>query len=126
MGRTRSWKVLKWKVRNEIEKIEVEKFGRSTKVRGEVGKFELKLETGPFQLRLVLSNFAEFLPTSFGSFQHRLALSNLNRNFPTKNFSTSRSFQLPFPTSCILSPSLTSGTCKLRAFQCHLGYYNHG
>ena len=52
LERTRSWKVLSWKVENEFGKIEVEKFEpklesswRSWKVRGEAGKFELKLES---------------------------------------------------------------------------------
>ena len=51
---------------------------------------------GSFQLRLVLSHFAWFFPTSLGSFQ-------LQRDFPTYNFPTSRSFQLPFPTTRIPS-----------------------
>ena len=47
-----------------------------------------------FQLRSVLSNFNRFIPISLGSFQ-------LRRNFPTSDFPTSRSFQLPFPTTHI-------------------------
>jgi len=41
-----------------------------------------------FQLRSVLSNFARFF-------------ANFNRFFPTSDFPTSRSFQLPFPTTHI-------------------------
>ena len=52
MERTRSWKLISWKVQNEIGKIEVGKFEpklesswRSWKVKGEVGKLGLKLES---------------------------------------------------------------------------------
>merc|ERR1711917_77925 len=51
-----------------------------------------------FQLRSVLSNFTRFFPTSIGSFQFLLALSNFSETFQLK---TSRSSQLPFPTTRI-------------------------
>ena len=38
LERTRSWKVLSWKVRNEIGKIEIEKFGPKLESTTEVGK----------------------------------------------------------------------------------------
>ena len=53
MEKSRSWKVLSLKVRNEIGKIEVGKFEpklesswRSWEVRDEVGRLGLKLESG--------------------------------------------------------------------------------
>ena len=66
VGKTKSWKLLCWKVLNEIEK-------------NEVGKFGPKLE------KFLL------LSTALKTFQLRLVLSNLNGNFPTSRF-----FQLPF------------------------------
>merc|ERR1711911_335112 len=49
---------------------------------------------GSFQLCSVLSNFNRFFPISLGSFQ-------LQGKFPTSDFPTSRSSQLPFPTTRI-------------------------
>ena len=52
VGKTRSWKVISGKVRHEIGKNKVGKFGlkleslgRSWKVTVEVGKFSIKLES---------------------------------------------------------------------------------
>ena len=52
LERTRSWKIISWKVQNEIGKIEVGKFEpklesswRSWEVRDEVGRLGLKLES---------------------------------------------------------------------------------
>ena len=58
LEKTRSWKLFKWKFRNEIGK-------------NEVGKFEPKLE-----------NFL-LVYTGLKTFQLRLVLSNLNGSFPT-------------------------------------------
>ena len=79
LERTRSWKVWSRKV-------------WSWRVwSGKVGK---------------LSNFSSNFPTSVRTFQLRPELFNFNlsnfiSDFPTWNFPTSRSFQLPFPTTRI-------------------------
>ena len=71
-------------------------FGETFQLKKKLSNFGRIFPTsvGSFQLQSVLPNFARFFLTSLGSFQ-------LQRNFPTSDFPTSRSFQLPFPTTRI-------------------------
>ena len=73
-----SWKVLSWKVRNEIKKNEVGKLRLKLesdwwtwKVLNELGKI---IEVEKLVLKLELTNFSDNLPTSF-------QLSNFSENF---------------------------------------------
>ena len=102
--RTRSWNFLSWKVQNEIGKIEVGKFEQKSesswriwKVRAEVGKLELKLENttevGNWLMKLEILDWTWKDPIEVGKL-------NWYKN-DYKNFPTSRSFQLPFPTTRI-------------------------
>ena len=78
--KTRSWKVLSWKVRNEIGKIKVGKFGPKLQSSRRSWKVQLKLESDLwswkvwielviFQLRWVLSNFL-FFPTALSKYTY--------------------------------------------------------
>ena len=79
-----------WKYSMNLERsIEVGKINRTWKVKFKrVSHLQRNFPTSKeiFQLRWVLSNFAVFFPTSLSSFTS------------TRNFPTSHSFQLPFPT----------------------------
>ena len=80
LERTRSWKVLSWKVQNEIREIEAVSSSRSWKVRVEVGKSEVKWESSirSWKARAEVEKY-----NSLGSFQLRSVLNNLARLFPT-------------------------------------------
>ena len=80
-------KFLSWKVRHEIGKNEVERFGLMLKSTTEIGKLVFNCgET--FQLQKKLSNFVRFFPTSLGSFQIKQNFSNFRlSNLKFANFS---------------------------------------
>ena len=103
LARTRSWKVLSWKAWSWTSKLllifpnSIETF----QLRKSLFNFSCT-----FQLQSELSNFSSNFSTSPLTFQLRLELSNFNLSNFILDFPTSRSFQLAFPTTRILSQDL--------------------
>ena len=134
-----SWKILSWKVWNDLEKIEFRKSGWSRKVslklenRLMIESF-LLLETAlkTIQLHRDFSNFIHHCQTSvelltsartfqLQSFQFHFELFNSARSFPTQNFTNTRfstnTFQCSFKSR---KTFLTS----VRTFKLHIELFN--
>ena len=98
-----SWKereVGKFQVeKSEVGKFLLERAYRSWKEPSEVGSFPTLLSL--FQVQFKLSNFISHLLTSARTFQLRHELFNFNLSNFILDFPTSRSFQLPFPSTRI-------------------------
>ena len=64
VGKNEKLEKLSWKVRNEIGKIEVGKFGPKLESTTELEKWLMKVEILSINLAVTLSNFGRNFPTS--------------------------------------------------------------
>ena len=112
-----SWKEREvGKSKMKLERLKLESSSRSLKVRGEVGKFELKLESSGWNWKVQLKVLAE-VPSSILAFQLHKSLSNcgetfqLQRNFQTSN-ETFQHWSVLSNFACFFATSLASFQLK--------------
>ena len=114
IGDTFYWDTCSWKEQLEknekLESLKLESFCLSWKESSEVGKYRAKLEGffWSWKVSLKLETFQLQLnfSTSPRTFQLRPELFNFNLSNFISDFPTSRSFQLPFPTTRIPSKTI--------------------
>ena len=144
-----SWKILSWKVWNDLEKIEFRKSSWSRKAHDWSWKVSLKKNCWKIdwwlkvfcclKLHWKLSNFIEIFPTSFitvklqlsfltsartfqlQSFQFHFELFNSARSFPTQNFTNTRFSTNTF--QCSFKSRKTFLT-SVRTFKLHIELFN--
>ena len=100
----------------KLERLKLESSSRSLKVRGEVGKFELKLESSGWNWKVQLKVLAE-VPSSILAFQLHKSLSNCGETFQLqRNFQTSNETFQPWSVlsnfACFFATSLASFQLK--------------